>query len=346
MTKKNYNSIDLFKFICAILIIIIHTAPFSSYSSLLTFGFRNIICVIAVPFFFIASGFIFFKKMDNIDDPLEKKQAIKRQLNRLIIMYCLWSLIYLGFVIYKWVNAGFQWSFVLEYVKDFFLEGSYQTIWFLPALIVATLLVYLLHKKFSYKTIFLISLPIYLFTLLGSSYYGLAIKVPFIKSIYDAYYTVFDTIKNGVCFGLIFVSMGGWIGSQKESKLNFKMNLLLVIVLFVIFAAEEFLVAKFDWNTKGVDTTIFLVPLSYFIFKCVKDIKLPDSKVWVQLRKLSMLMFLSQRIPLSIIELFMADTIFYTNSLLFFVTVLLSTLGISYLLIYLSKKVKFLKYLC
>lgn len=345
MIKKNYNSIDLFKFICAILIIIVHTAPFSSYSKILSFGFRNIICVIAVPFFFIASGFIFFRKIDQIDDELTKKEYSKKHFCRLIIMYCLWSLIYLPFVIYKWCLYGFKWEYILEYIKDFFFEGSYQTIWFLPALIVGTLLVYLLHKKLSYKKIFLISIPIYLFTLLGSSYQGIAIQIPIIKNIYQLYYQFFDTIKNGVCFGFIFISIGGLFSEQENEKIKMKTNLLIIIFLFIVFAIEEFLIAKYNINTKGVDTTIVLVPLSYFIFKFIKSWALPDKPIWSHLRKLSLLMFLCQRIPLSIIELFLNNTIIYTNSLLFFIIVLLSTIGISYLLIFLSKKIKFFKYL-
>lgn len=345
MIKKNYNSIDLFKFVCAILIIIAHTAPFSSYSKPLSFGFRNIICVIAVPFFFISSGFIFFKKIDGIDDESTKKEYLKKHLGRLIIMYCLWSLIYLPFVIYKWCLNGFQWEYVLEYIKDFFFEGSYQTIWFLPALIVGTLLVYLLHKKLSYKKIFLISLPIYLFTLLGSSYYGITIRIPIIKNIYQLYYQFFDTIKNGVCFGFIFISIGGLFSEQAENKMTRKANIFIILLLFFAFAIEEFLIAKYNINTKGVDTTIILVPLSYFIFNFVKEWELKDKSIWIHLRKLSLLMFLCQRIPLSIIELFLSNTIIYTNSIVFFITVLLSTIGISYLLIFLSKKIKFLKYL-
>lgn len=342
--KKNYNSIDLFKFICAIMIIIIHTAPFSSYSKVLTFGLRNIVCVVAVPFFFIASGFIFFKKIENLKEETEKRNAFKKHILRLVVMYCLWSLVYLGFVLYKWFSKGFEWAFVLEYIKDFFLEGSYQTIWFLPALIVSTALVYLLRKKISYKTIFLISLPIYLFTLLGSSYYGLSVDIPVINSIYKVYYSLFDSVKNGVCFGLIFVSMGGWIANQNETKTGLKMNIILIIVFFILFAVEEFMIAKLNINGKGVDTTLFLVPLSYFLFNLALGINLPDHNIWKIFRKYSLLMFLCQRIPLSIIELFLNKTIIYTNSIVFFIVVLISTLGISYLFINLSKKIKFLHY--
>ena len=187
---KQYKSLDVAKFICAILIIIIHTSPFSSYSKALTFGFRNIVCVIAVPFFFLTSGFLAFKKIDSLAKENKNKYQLVREeyvagyLKRLAIMYGIWSAVYFPFVVIKWTRKGFTIYSVLEYVKDFFFEGSYSTIWFLPALFTAVLLVYLLHKKLSYKTIFLISAIIYIFTLAGSSYYDLATKIPFVKAIF------------------------------------------------------------------------------------------------------------------------------------------------------------------
>ena len=59
--NKQKSSLDIAKFICAILILVIHTNPFGSYSNLLSFGFRNIICVIAVPFSSVPVGICFQK---------------------------------------------------------------------------------------------------------------------------------------------------------------------------------------------------------------------------------------------------------------------------------------------
>jgi len=345
---KQYKSLDLAKFICAILIIILHTAPFSNYSKALTFGFRNIVTVIAVPFFFLTSGFLAFKKIDSFEAK-EKKKYVFGYLKRLAVMYMAWSALYFVFVLIKWTRNDFSIYSVLEYIKDFFFEGSYSTIWFLPALFTATLFVYFSHKKFSYKVIFVIACVIYFFTLCGSSYYGLTSKVPFIALVYDIYYSFFDSIKNGVCFGMIFVCMGAMM-AEKEDELtnNSSAGIAFVPVLMfaVLLAIEEFLIAYFNWNIRGVDTVISLVPFTYFFFKFVLlfEINIKDN-ICLAMRKYSILMFLSQRIPLSIIELFMKDTIVATNSFLHFVTVLFATLLISFLIIQCSKKYKILKYI-
>ena len=344
---KQYKTLDLAKFVCAILIIIIHTAPFSSYSNILSFLFRNIVCVIAVPFFFLTSGFLAFKKLDSLSGE-EKKSYIKKYLKRIAVMYLIWSAIYFVFVVIKWTRGDFSIYSVLEYIKDFFFEGSYSTIWYLPALFSATLLVYLLHKKLSYKKIFIISCVIYVFTLGGSSYYGLVTDVPAVKAVYDLYYSFFDSIKNGVLFGMIFVSMGALVSENEEKtvqKTTAAKAFLPVMLFAVLLAVEEFLVAYFYWNDRGVDTVIMLVPFTYFFvrFLLVWDLKISDGAC-VVMRKYSILMFLTQRIPLSILDLYFADTLIVQNSILYFLTVFALTLLISFGFICASKKFKWIKF--
>ena len=340
---KQYKSIDLFKFLGAFLIIILHTAPFSSYSKVLTFGLRNIITPIAVPFFFVASGFLTCEKSDY------SKEYMKRYALRLLQLYLIWSAIYFVFVVIKWLRNAFSYTYVLEYIKDFFFEGSYSTIWFLPALLSATVFVYFLHKKFSYTQIFKFSLIIYVFTLFGSSYYGLTMKIPVLREIFKAYYSFFDSIKNGLLFGLPYVSMGAMISEQKDNikfgSSSKKKQMLTIAVLWAIMAIEELFVAFVGWNGRGVDTVFMLIPLSYFMFVFIINLELPDNKAYTLFRKYSLLIFLSQRIPLTVIELWLSDTVVATNSVIFSIVVIASTFLISYVIIKLSEKKKLFKYL-
>lgn len=342
---KQYKSLDLAKFISAILIIVLHTAPFASYSKILTFGFRNIITVIAVPFFFLTSGFLAFKKIDALDK--DKRGAyVFQYLKRIAVMYLIWTAVYFVFVVIKWTRSDFTIFSVLEYIKDFFFEGSYSTIWFLPALFGAILIVYLLHKRLSYTAIFTIFCFVYLFTLGGSSYYGLVTDVPFIKAVYDAYYSFFDSIKNAVCFGGIFISMGAMVSEREEAitkSTTAKKAIVPVIICALVLAVEEFLVAYFGWNDRGVDTVIMLVPFTYFFvrFLLCWNVKISDAAC-VAMRKYSILMFLTQRIPLSIMTLFFADTVLVQNSMLYFIFILITTLLISFIILWASKKIKWL----
>lgn len=346
IVMKQYKSIDAAKFLCAVLIIILHTAPFSSYSKALTFGLRNVVTVIAVPFFFAVSGFLTFQKLSSLRGA-EQKVYIRRYLKRLAVMYGIWSAVYFPFVVIQWIRSGFTWYRVLEYIKDFFFEGSYSTIWFLPALFTATLAVFLLRQVFRPGTVLAISCGVYLFTLMGSSYYGLAMKIPLLKAILNGYYSFFDTIKNGICFGMVYVALGAFI-ADREARLpqqGFVRRLITVVILAVILAAEEFLVAWFDWNSRGVDTVVSLVPFTY-CFICLlleTPVNLPLTLCGA-MRKYSILMFLCQRIPLSVIGLFLADSVIARNSMLHFLSVLTGTMLICFCILRGAEKYKFLKY--
>lgn len=63
-TRNNFAALDIFKVICAILIVAIHTRPFSEISGTLDFYLCDVIARIAVPYFFTASGYFLFKKLE------------------------------------------------------------------------------------------------------------------------------------------------------------------------------------------------------------------------------------------------------------------------------------------
>ncbi len=60
-------SIDLAKFIAAILVIGIHTRPFCEISKICDFYFVEIICRLAVPFFAVCTGYYLTDQMSYSD---------------------------------------------------------------------------------------------------------------------------------------------------------------------------------------------------------------------------------------------------------------------------------------
>jgi len=339
--RTTYNSLDLGKFICAILIILLHTAPFASYSSVLTYGFRNIISVVAVPFFFMTSGFLFFAKANTLTKEEQQRYIIK-YLKRLGVMYLIWTAVYFPFVLYGWMHNGATWIDVLQYVKRFFFEGSYSTIWFLPALMTAVATVYLLSRKLKMDTIVWIAIPFYLFACMGSSYYGLAKGIPVLRELVHGYYAFFGTVKNGLLFGFLYVTLGGWL-AKKKVEVSQKRLLWQSVILFLLLTGETVLQTVLRWSSKGVDIKLVLAPLSVVLFVAILSVKLSDAPIYVWMRKMSLLLFLSQRIFISLFDLFLSNTILVTNSMLYCVCVLLLTIGFSYGFIRISNKMPWLK---
>lgn len=340
---KRYNSIDIMKFVSAILIIILHTAPLSSYSKVLSFGVRNIVTIIAVPFFFCSSGFLLFKKLSLLDSK-ESRKYFRKYIKRLCMMYVIWSLIYFPFVVYRWREDGkISGQEVIQYVKRFFFEGSYSTIWFLPALVVAGLLCYYMHKKFSFKKIMVIAAPFYILACLMTNYYGITENVPILNEFMKGYYNFFDSVKNGVLFGFIFVALGGWFAEERESQSKLISSILGCLVSWLGIAVESILFLLFNFKQFGCDTKIFLVPFTFFLFSFLLQVDLKSNTVFIYLQKISLLLFLSQRIFISLADIYLSESILVKNSLLYFVIILGLTWLFSDVFIRLSKKFHILK---
>ena len=60
--NKSYAGIDFFRVIAALLIISIHTSPLASFSQMGDFILTRIVARVAVPFFFMTSGFFLISR--------------------------------------------------------------------------------------------------------------------------------------------------------------------------------------------------------------------------------------------------------------------------------------------
>lgn len=107
---QNLRGVDLAKFIFAILVVGIHTSPFEAYSEFGNFVFIDIISGLAVPFFFMTSCYFFFSKLTFENGKIKKCKEnfsrFKKYFIRILILYLLWSAVYLIWQIFDWINTG------------------------------------------------------------------------------------------------------------------------------------------------------------------------------------------------------------------------------------------------
>ena len=102
--KETYKTIDVFKFAFSFLVIAIHTRFVDSFdNNYLTEIFKQIFSV-AVPFFFMASGFLIEAKVEHSSQ--EYSEVLRRHLFKMIKMYVTWSIIYSPLAIYGLIKKG------------------------------------------------------------------------------------------------------------------------------------------------------------------------------------------------------------------------------------------------
>lgn len=119
---KNYFLIDIFKIIMATLVVIIHTVDVSNI-------YAHRVLELAVPFFFLASGFFLEKKCEY---SVSKVDTILLWIKRLSSYYLLWTLVYLPVVTYGFIHDGYSLTEALTtFIRQFLFAGSFFYAWHL-----------------------------------------------------------------------------------------------------------------------------------------------------------------------------------------------------------------------
>lgn len=211
MKHKEYNSLDLFKFVFAIVVVSIHTQPFLDIKERFNWYYIHTFGNLAVPFFFMTSGFLLFKNINGLETT-EQKKKVKKYILHLLKIYIVWCIIWLPWKMLNFFNSGhFTAKDILLYFRDVMFVEAGDALWYLPALAVAVALVYFLLKKINIEMIIVIALLFYVMGYAISSWYGLFES----NTIVQMYYFVFSTTYNGVMIGFLFVTLGIYAGKCK-----------------------------------------------------------------------------------------------------------------------------------
>lgn len=343
--KKNYNSIDAAKLIGAILIVTIHVEPFGfaaprqTYIAALNFLVQHYLARIAVPFFFVTSGFLLYRKTSYKDFDTE---YTVRYLKRILRLYLVWTIIYFPVILPGLLNneKGLLYA-VLKYIRDIVFVGSYAHLWYFPALIFAVALTsFLLSKKVSPLTILLISAVLYFFGLFAQSWYGFILPVkllsPEIWIVLKQAEKIIVTTRDGLFDAFFFVSMGMYIAfsdirikPEKAASL-FGISMLALLIETLILQRLGF--------AREHDMYLFLGPSVFFLFCFLIDVELTDSPIYKKMRSLSTLIFCIHPWILHALTIILdniaGDNIINCN---LFVLTLASTILLSFFIIGLSE---------
>lgn len=137
---RGYQGIDIAKLVMSFAVIAIHAPEFlwpdeRTYPCLINWFIR-----LAVPFFFISSGFLVQKKLDSIEPP--PKKYLHTRSMKLFRIWSLWLLIYLPLAIWgMWHSTESLNEFFFEYIQNLILTGHSlyaHHLWFIYSLAIIT----------------------------------------------------------------------------------------------------------------------------------------------------------------------------------------------------------------
>jgi len=172
--RVSYTNLDIAKFICALLVIMIHTSPFVDIP-VAHFYTVSVIARTAVPLFFAFSGFLLFGQMSyensKLTDSPRNRSRLRRYLKKTINLYLFWSVVYLLVLLPEWYLIGWWgWTAVKDAVYAFLMKGMFAHLWYLLALIWAVAILYMLLRVIPLDKLRGIALVLWFAECLDTSY--------------------------------------------------------------------------------------------------------------------------------------------------------------------------------
>lgn len=265
--RSTFHALDWMRFIAALLVVAIHTDPLLMYSEDWNFNVKQIIARIAVPFFFIASGYLFARKNATLNQPYPWS-SLGQYVLRITFIYLLWLAVFIrGDIEQLYANNGFDYGIAIHlYIKNVFLEGGHWHLWFFPALIFGVTLFTVLRRFLPLLSIVIVALALYAVGLFGDSYYSYLANSPTWFPLYESYAETFGMwTRNGLFFGFAFVALGALLAERNVSLRSHWSGLLTLVSFALLWVEATWLRDHAAPPWYAYNMMIFLVPTAIFL---------------------------------------------------------------------------------
>ena len=246
--------------------------------------------------------------------------------------YAVATLLYLPITLY----AGHARTIsIFELLRDVVFDGTFYHLWYLPASILGTLLLFALSRKLRFGALFPISLALYAIGLLGDSYFGAVAQVPAFASFYRVMFGVFSFTRNGLFYSPIFLAIGAWFGQKRQLAPKRRLWVGLAVSLGLMIA-EGLMLRRLQWSRH--DSMYLLLPVcAYFLFALLVSARSKSSRT---LRSLATWIYLLHPLSIVMIRGLAKATktvpLFVENSLVHFLAVVLLTVLLSFVVVRLT----------
>lgn len=268
---KSLNCVDVTKLIMSFCVIGIHSYIFEPKK--LPF-FIDYFVNLAVPFFIITSGWLYSRNYGLVTNECGKFAY------KYFKLYIIWVLVYFPIIIFAYIQFDDSiFPLTITFVRKLLLTGSNPFsyhLWYLLAVAVACLIIYLLGK---------IKVSVFLIWIIGICLLGIGYWMENTTVAAGLFYKqIFETSNNGLTFGLGAFTTGMLLYRIERYKLAIA-TLLLLLSIFLY----------------TIDGPFFslLGGASFFLFSV--NINLPDGTVYKRIRSWSTWIYFIHMYPVFIL---------------------------------------------
>lgn len=320
-SRDNYPGIDIFRLLASALVVAIHAAPLASYNATIDSLIRAT-GRLAVPFFFMTSGFFLFA-----NEHFSTK-TLCSFVKRTAMLYAVATLIYLPINIY--VGYFSAENLLHNITTDIIFNGTFYHLWYLPASIIGAVIAWCLIRRLKYPWALIITGILFVIGLLGDSYYGIARSIGGLESFYNCLFQFSDFSRNGFTFAPLFFVLGGYAASHKRERTLSKTTVLFVIC-YICTLLEAQLLQHLGYVRHDC-MYIFQIPSIYLLFRILIHFR---GDRHICMRTISMAVYIIH--PMMILALRLlsripAMTFIVGNSIIYYLAVLLTSMGIAVIL--------------
>lgn len=244
-----YRGLDVMKFVCAFLIVYIHT--YNHDLGMIGEWVYTNLSPVGVPFFFIVSGYLYTKGLQNSG---YSKAYLLHYLKRVFGMYFFWSVLTLPV---DWINIGIAHSDygiflkIIYIVRCFFFTGSLGIYWYVLALIYNSIFIYYALKWKKCSLLFFFSI---VFFIVGVLYDGGWLKE---TPVGVFIHVVVGSERNALNVGLLYMCVGMYLW-KRQLTVN-QIVLWLVMILFLVMETCLNMITTYKIMQAPIAVVLFLI---------------------------------------------------------------------------------------
>lgn len=245
-TARTLSGIEYFRLAAAFLVVAIHCSPLTTYSETADFILTRAVARVAVPFFFMVTGFFV----------LGWPEKLRRFLKRTALLYLACILLYLPLNLYSGALSGLT---PVGALRELLFEGTFYHLWYFPAVLLGAAIASLLMRT---RAGLGIAAALYVLGLLGDSYWGLISGVPWLSDVYEVIFGLAGYTRSGLFFAPLFLLLGARLRGREASGKGEAAGLGAALALVL---CEALLLRHLGWQRHD-SMYVFLPAVMYFLF--------------------------------------------------------------------------------
>lgn len=264
MGSDRNSAVDVAKFAAALMVIGIHTAIFSDINDIIYCSVVHIICRVAVPFFAVCTGYYIGSKV-SFSEKLETTKANKtvffRQWKKFLILYAVWTGLYLLFSIPFWLQIGwFSPMAFVDYAVATLTSGSHYHLWYLLYMLYSLPAAYLLLRW----------VPKRRWGPLIAILWVIAIWVYTYKTFLPSCFLKIGSLERFSMLPILLPLILTGIYISKEAKRKTKRFYIVGLLTSITFLSLEVFLLRY-LGIEKVSFIAFTLPTAYFLFHLVLE---------------------------------------------------------------------------